>query len=416
MKKIFILAACVVALASSCADHSKMPAHLYCEKDASRLYNNPEAEMDTLSYAAGMNLGLVLSIQNADFDIDVEHMIAILDKELARDYVGQQELDAHNQFLSEFSSARVRPFMMAKQMNMRTNTDRPDTLLLPELYDETYTKDRFENAFGSMMANSVRQQHLPVNLYWVYVAMRDADKVTDRSEIDSIMRITEQELISVMGNYTQKEAGTYNAELANKWYNRVASKDGVVPMCDSNDAPIGVYYRINNPGGELHPENSTDSIAVKYAVYSRTGRLLESNQTFVESLVKKRKQTEQNTMLPDSLREIYLKQIDQEIANSAIRKLPLNRFLQKDIQNAVKLIGKGGSITVWMDATRAMGYRASRILPMNEGVVINVELLDVKPVVPAVMPRAVTSKMIVKDEANKASTIVPVKPTTQPAK
>lgn len=420
MKKIFISVACVLALAS-CADHSKMPAHLYCEKDASRLYNNPEAELDTLSYAAGMNLGLVLSIQNADFDIDVEEIIAVLDRELAKDFVEQKELDKHNQYLSEFSNARVRPYMMAKQTNSRIKTDCPDTLSLPAIYDETYTQERFVNAFGAMMANAVRTQHLPANLYWVFEAMRDADKVTDRTEIDSVMRITEQQLIATMTNYTQKELSGYNSQLANNWYNRVATMEGVESMCDDTNTPIGVYYRINNRGGELCPVNATDSIAVKYAVYSRTGRLLESNQTFIDNLQKQRKQTLENKMLPDSLRTRYLKQIDEEIAKSDIRKLPLNRFLQKDIQNAMKLIGKGGSITIWMDAVRALGYRANRILPVNEGVVINIELLDVKTNIPMPTPRTVTSKAIITDESKgeqsqKASTVLPVKKLSKPAK
>ncbi len=400
MKKIFILAACVLTLAS-CADHAKKPV-LYCEKDASRLYNNPEAEMDTLSYAAGMNLGLVLSIQNADFDIDTEKMIAVLDKELKKPFVEQEYLDGHNKFLGEFSNARVRPYMMAKQMNSRVETDCPDTLNLPAIYDETYTKDRFIEAFGAMMANSVRQQRLPVNLHWVYKAMRDAAKVTDKSEIDSIMGITEQQLISVMSGYVQQELPSYNSELTKKWCERVATKEGVQPMLDSKENPTGVYYRINNLGHKEDILSPIDSIAVKYEVYSRTGKLLESNQTFVDNLKKQREQVMENKMMPDSLRNTYIKQIDEEIAKSVVRKLPLNRFMQKDIQDAIKLIGKGGSVTLWMDASRALGYRATRVLPANEGVVVNVELLDVKRVKPVITPRTISPKNADNADANKA--------------
>ena len=412
MKKIFILAACVLTLAS-CADHAKKPA-LYCEQDVTRLYNNPEAEMDTLSYAAGMNLGLVLSIQNADFDIDVEKMIAILDKELAKPAVEQEYLDDHNKFLGEFSNARVRPYMMAKQRNARIVTDCPDTLSLPAIYDETYTMDRFFESFGAMMANSVRQQRLPVNLHWVYKAMRDAANVTDKSEIDSIMLITEQQLISVMSSYMQQDLPNYNAELAKQWYERVATKEGVQPMLDKNEKPTGVYYRINNPGSEGGILNFPDSIAVKYAVYSRTGKLLESNQTFVDNLMTQREQVLENKMMNDSIRNTYLKQIDQEIANSVIRKLPLNRFMQRDVQEAIKLIGKGGSVTMWLDASRAFGYRASRILPSNEGVVVNVELLDVKSVKPTITPRTVSPSK--SDNAKKASATAPLKKLEQPKK
>jgi hypothetical protein len=321
---------------------------------------------------------------------------------LKKPFVEQEYLDGHNKFLGEFSNARVRPYMMAKQMNSRVETDCPDTLNLPAIYDETYTKDRFIEAFGAMMANSVRQQRLPVNLYWVYKAMRDAGNVTDKSEIDSVMSITEQQLISVMSNYVQQELPNYNAELTKKWCERVATKEGVKPMLDSKENPTGVYYRINNTGAEGDILSPIDSIAVKYEVYSRTGKLLESNQTFVDNLKKQREQVLENKMMPDSLRNTYLKQIDEEIAKSVVRKLPLNRFMQKDIQDAVKLIGKGGSVTLWMDASRALGYRAGRVVPINEGVVVNVELLDTKAVKPMIMPRTVSPQNVDNADANKA--------------
>ena len=150
--------------------------------------------------------------------------------------------------------------------------------------------------------------------------------------------------------------------------------------------PMGVYYRVNNAGGDVKPVNATDSIAVKYAVYSRTGKLLESNQMFIDNLKKQREQMEGNKMMPDSLRQVYIKQIDQEIAKSEVRQLPLNRFMQKDVQDALKFVGAGGSVTVWLDAAKAFGFRASRIVPVNEGVVVNVELLDLKTIAPAPMP------------------------------
>ena len=103
-------------------------------------------------------------------------------------------------------------------------------------------------------------------------------------------------------------------------------------------------------------------------------------------------------MMPDSMRQKYLKQIDDEIANSAIRKLSLNTFMQVDVQNALKLIGNEGSITIWMNAAKALGYRANRMLPMNEAVVVNVELLDVKTVKPT--PQPVTNHITVPAKGN----------------
>lgn len=391
MKKIFIFAAFVSSLVA-CSEAQK-PVELYCEQEVSRLYNDPNAEMDTLSYAAGMNIGLVVSLQNADFELDSDAVIAILSEELEKVSVDEAVLEEHNAYLQEYSNERVRPFMMAKQANARVVTDCPDTLKLPALYDETYTKERFTTSFANMMANAVRQQHINANLHWVYQAVRDAQAVESKDDIDSKMRITEKQFFTVMNDYMYNDLPIHTAELAQKWFERVETKEGVNAMVDAEGNKTGVLYRVNNAGRDVKPQNDTDSIAVKYAVYSRTGKLLESNQMFIDNLTKQREQMENNKMMPDSMRQVYIKQIDDEIAKSEIRQLPLNRFMQADVQKALKLIGKGGSITVWMDATKALGYRASRILPSNEGVVINVELLDVKTIEPT--PQPVTNQITV---------------------
>lgn len=390
MKKILIFAACVATLAA-CSEAPK-PV-LYCENPVSRLYNDPNAEMDTLSYAAGMNLGLVISLQNADFDLDSEAMIAILDKELQKSAADEEALEKYNAYLEEYSNERVRNFMMAKQANSRIVTDCPDTLSLPALYDETYTKERFAEAFGGMMSNVVRQQQLPVNLHWVYQAIRDAANVKTKEDINKFMRLEEQTLFTVMSGYMQKDLPEYTKELVAEWFERVSAQENVVAMLDAKENKTGVYYRINHAGGDRKPVNDTDSIAVKYAVYSRNGKLLESNEMFVDNLKKQREQISNNQMIPDSMRQNYLKQIDAEIENSVIRKLPLNRFMQKDVQEALKLVGNGGNITLWMDGVKALGYRASRIMPANEAVAINVELLDVKSVKPT--PKPVTNKITI---------------------
>ncbi len=394
MKKILILAAAVVAFVS-CKEAAPAGPECYFDKEVSRLYNDPNAEMDTLSYAAGMNVGLVISLQNADFDIDTESVIKQLDKELKVLVSNQDELDELNEYLSKFSAERVRPFMMAKHANARVVTDRPDTLSLPDLYDETYTREAFTEALVTVFADGMRKQRLPVNLHWVYKAMRDATGVEAKTDIDSVMALPERTFMDVMSKYVQIELPAHNLQLTEQWFERVAAQQDVVPMTNAEGEPTGVYYRINKAGGEVKPFNDTDSIAVKYEVYSRTGKLLESNATFIKGLKKQREQIANNKMLPDSMRQAYIDQIDAEIKESALRRLPLNRFMTKDVQNALKLVGDGGDITVWLDANKAFGMRAARILPVNDAAVVNVELVEVKTIKPT--PRPVTN-MIVPDK------------------
>jgi hypothetical protein len=385
MRRLFIMATAVVAIVS-CKEATPTGPEYYFDKEVSRLYNDPTAEMDTLSYAAGMNLGLVMSLQNADFDIDTEAIIAGLDKELKSTVTDQKRFDKVNEYMTEYSTNIVSPYMRTKQMNSRIVTDRPDTLSLPELYNETYTREAFADALVVIFADGMRKQRLPINLHWAYQAIRDAKAVESKEDIDTVMALCEAKFKEVLSGYVQRTLPAYNLELSQQWLERVSAKSGVEELTSANGEPAGVYYRINRQGGTVKPENDTDSIGVKYAVYSRTGKLLESNEMFIDNLKKQREQVSNNKMLPDSIRNNYIKQIDEEIAKSDIRQLPLERFMQKDVQSALKLVGKGGNITMWMDATKAFGYRAGRLLPANEGVVINVELLDLKTIAPALKP------------------------------
>lgn len=416
MKKILIFASLLVAL-TSCNDAAvqEQPKEFYFDREVSRLYNDPQAEMDTLSYATGMNLGLVLSLQNADFDIDTEQFISKLDAELKSVTTNADAFEQSNQYLTDFASQRIRPYMFAKQANARVVTERPDTLTLPALYDEEFTMDKFVSAFTCVVSDSMRKQRLPVNLHWVYKAIRDAAVIESEAEVDSVMALTMQEFRTTLADYTYNELPAYNAEIANQWYERVSQQHDVEVLLNANGAPKGVYYRIDNVGGEVKPVNTTDSIAVKYEVYSRTGQLLESNELFITNLKKQREQLANNTMMPDSMRNVYMQQIDREIENSVVRTLPLAQFMQPGVQEVLKLIGEGGAVTMWMGADKAFGHRASRILPLNEGVVVYVELLSVETILPK--PQPISGRMMTVPQQNrpaKASqkfsqpTIVPV--------
>ena len=416
MKKILFFAT-VAALLVSCgaATTSKTPDY-YFDEEVSRLYNDPNAEMDTLSYAAGMNMGLVISLQNADFGVDTEEVIALIDEELKNPVTDKAKFDEVNEYMTNYSMEIVRPYMMAKRANERVETDRPDTLSLPELYTETYTRENFTEAMVVVFADAMRKQRLSVNLHWVYQAMRDATAVKDKSEIDSLMAIPERRFMTVLADYMHQELPAYNLELSEKWFANIATKSNVEALNNAKGEATGAYYRINRAGGETKPTTDNDTIAVKYAVYSRTGTLLESNETFTEQLTKQREMILNNKMLDESMRQKQLEQIDAELANSEVRRLPLKVFMQKDVQTALKLIGDSGSITIWMDAKQALGFRATRLLPVNEAVVVDVELIEVKnmPIVP--LPTSNVVRLPAKDAIKEGAAPAAGKVAPQTAK
>lgn len=390
MRKIFIFAACLATLAS-CIEQEQQPIKLYCEHEVSRLYNTPDAEMDTLSYATGMNLGLVASLNFNDFGLNMDEVISVLDEYAGRE-ISEETINEWNEYMQEFGQERIQPYMMAKQAQSRIETDRPDTLTLPTLYDETYTKEKMTEYVGIMSAHQLFMQRIPANLTWVYKAMRDAAQVNDASEIDSLMSITQLDFNNTLSNYHRVVAPSYNKELADNWLEMVSNQPNVHMF--SNEKSI--YYRVNNQGDDSKPVNASDTIAIKYAVYSRTGRDIESNATYAKRLEQQKKMYENHPMLPDSVRTQYATQFDEMIAESDVMEFKFDRLMSADVQELLKHIGEGGSITIWGSGAEILGYynRTIQQIPANEAVVVNIELVDVVTVDPlSIQPQAVPMNM-----------------------
>jgi hypothetical protein len=393
MKKILFFALCAITLAS-CSEENPT-VELYCEKPTKEFYTDKNAELDTLSYATGMNYGLGLNLgSTAEFDIDIEAIINTMATELKKNEADEKTTKEHQEWMRNFSMKRANPYMLTKQFNSQIKTDRPDTLALPALFDEEFTRDMFQTIMATNMANAVREQNMPINLHWTFEAMRDSEKVGTPQEIDSVMRITEKEFNTTLQNYFTVKMPANNLERSMAWYKKVASKPNVKSFeITDRPVPLTVYYRVNKAGNGTKPENRTDSIAVKYSVYSRTGKLLESNQSQIDALDAKIKAVKESKMLQDSVRNITIANFEKEKEQWVIRKVTFDRFMQADVREVLKHFGAGSNITMWMPATSALHPMAARNLAPNEAVVVNVELVGVKTIEPKVMPAMMNTKV-----------------------
>ena len=80
MKKIFVML-CAVAALVSCGNGER---EFYFEGFENRVYNNPEAEFDTLSYAVGMNMGLSMVLHPAGNIFDLDLVAKTFNEEMSR--------------------------------------------------------------------------------------------------------------------------------------------------------------------------------------------------------------------------------------------------------------------------------------------------------------------------------------------
>lgn len=406
MKKIFIAAFSLVALIS-CGGGDKQ---MYFDNDMSRIYNDATAELDTLSYAVGMNVGLGLSLQNSHLELDNDILLATLDEVLSAKELDMAMLESNSELMTRYNNEISRPYMMAKRSQAMIQTDRRDTLKLPEVYNEEFTREKVAEMYGRDVAGYITKLALPVNAYWVYKAIEDAAAVDSPKNIDSMMSITGNDVRTHMSNYVKDDWAKYNLERTRAWLKSIAEQDGVHQMIVEEDT---LYYRVDVAGHGLRPMNIVDTVAFSYEVFTRSGRSVESTAKRVEALRNNLEQARTKMFFPDSAkREAHIKQLEEQIAKVENLRIPLSSSIIKGSQYALKHVSEGGEITIWMPASLAYGERGNRAVGPNDGIVMCVKLNGVTHVDPEaeIEPKGKAAEVSKPMKAGNSSvTVMPAK-------
>lgn len=368
MKKLlFVFVA--AALAVSCGGRD-----YYFAKEQSYAYNDPEAEFDTLSYAVGMNLGLNVSLNYGEAGMTIEPLKEAFTAEINKSTVDHDFLDANREVLNAFSDERMRPYMMAKRMAMFTkDTTKKE---LPALFDEEYSAERIATALGHDMAQYIRNTMSKVNLHYLFQAMDDAMKVEDQAVIDDYMQISTMQLRDVMQSYYGKELPTEINNFSKEWLRGISKKGDVEMFAVGADT---LYYRVENPGSELRPTNDYDTISFRYEGYTCRGVLFESTAKRAADVRKQIAKMQADTTMSEDKRAERLAKLEEQVLKAEQPTIPLSQFRVPGAIEAMKKIGAGGEITVWMPAELAYGARGNRAVLPNEAIVMHIELKDVKP-------------------------------------
>ncbi|MBR2436722.1 MAG: FKBP-type peptidyl-prolyl cis-trans isomerase [Alistipes sp.] len=379
MKKLlFVFVA--AALAVSCGGRD-----YYFAEAQSYAYNDPEAEFDTLSYAVGMNLGLNVSLNYGEAGMTIEPLKEAFNAEINKRDVDQDFLEANREVLNTFSTERMRPYAMAKRMAMFTkDTTKKE---LPALFDEEYSAERIATALGHDMAQYIRNTMSKVNLHYLFQAMDDAMKVESQAVIDDYMQISTMQLRDVMQSYYGKELPAEINNFSKEWLRGISKKGDVEMFAVGADT---LYYRVENPGSELRPTNDYDTISFRYEGYTCRGVLFESTAKRAADVRKQIAKMQADTTMSEDKRAERLAKLEEQALKAEQPTIPLSQFRVPGAIEAMKKIGAGGEITVWMPAELAYGARGNRAVLPNEAIVMHIELKDVKPGVeipkPAIKP------------------------------
>lgn len=332
MKKVLTFAAVVAASLSMVACGS-----------------NNGKQIDSLSYAIGADLGLNLSLGMKDFDLDREIVIANI-KEFYKsgDVMGEEIMEVRNQMM-QYQYTILMPYMYAKRSQDMLGSDQPDTLpALPELYNEEFTREKVSEMMGKNMGAAVKGVDADINMKHVLMAIEDAKRVEEPVHIDSLMRLTQEQMQNVFQRHAEnmrakaqaerEKALKENAELSEKWLSEIEKQEGV------QKTESGLLYRIDREGEGAQATADTDVVLVNYEGKNRVGEVFDSSYERNEPI-----------------------------------SFPLNGVI-KGWTEGMKLVKAGGQITLWIPSALAYGENgAGANIGPNEALEFKVELLEVNP-------------------------------------
>ena len=310
--------------------------------------NNNGKQIDSLSYAIGADLGLNLSLGMKDFDLDREIVIANI-KEFYKngDVEGEEIKEVRNQMM-QYQYTVLMPYMYAKRAQDMLGSDQPDTLpALPELFNEEYTRENVSTMMGKNMGAAVKGVDADINMKHVLMAIEDAKRVEEPVHIDSLMRLTQEQMQSVFQRHAEnmrakaqaerEKALVENAKLSDEWLAEVEKQEGV------QKTESGLLYRIDREGDGAQATADTDVVLVNYEGKNRAGKVFDSSYEREEPI-----------------------------------SFPLNGVI-KGWTEGMKLVKAGGQITLWIPSALAYGENgAGANIGPNEALEFKVELISVK--------------------------------------
>ena len=311
--------------------------------------NNNAKQIDSLSYAIGADIGLNLSLGMKDFDLDREVVLANIEEFYKSGDVEGKEIKEVREKMMQYQYSLLMPYMFAKRSQDRIASDQPDTLPeLPALFNEEFTREAVSAMMGKNMGAAVKGVDADIKIKDVFRAIDDAANVTEPVFIDSLMRMTQEQMNGVFRAHADRVrakaeaernlAVVENSKASQKWLSKIEKKDGV------QKTESGLLYRIDREGDGAQATLDTDVVLVNYEGKTRDGKVFDSSYERGEPI-----------------------------------SFPLNGVI-KGWTEGMKLVKAGGQITLWIPSELAYGENgAGSDIGPNEALEFKVELLEVNP-------------------------------------
>ncbi|MBQ3259542.1 MAG: FKBP-type peptidyl-prolyl cis-trans isomerase [Alistipes sp.] len=297
------------------------------------------SELDTLSYALGANIGYGMAYEMSDIPFDMKEIAkgideAAMDKadqtqeeaiELLRDYFMVKRGERTQAIMAE--RAKADSIRLAGGDSTRVEYPVAD----PAMFETEEEREALSYAFGVDVGTNVKNSGIPIQLYWLNKGIADIREGNGK--------LTEDEINEFLQNYFMVVRPQQIAERSAAWLAQVEKKSGV------KKTESGLLYKVVKAGDEnVKATDDRDIVVVHYKGTTDDGTVFDSSYDRGEPA-----------------------------------EFPLDRVIPGWTEG-MKLVGKGGKITLWLPSDLAYGPRgAGRNIGPNQALQFEVELLDVKP-------------------------------------
>ncbi|MFR9619767.1 MAG: FKBP-type peptidyl-prolyl cis-trans isomerase [Rikenellaceae bacterium] len=358
MKKVVVTALVLgAAVICSCSSQQQAKQSGIVKGDASKL--------DTLSYALGSNIASSIKYQMPDLPLSFSDMAEGVET-AALTSNGMSHEEAITILQTYFMETRpVRAELVDEKRNaadsvaLANGTSAEDVAAAraalvadADMFESEAQRSEVSFAFGIDLGTNLSNEDLPLQVYWINKGMSDVNNN------ESVM--SEEAVMEYLQNYFTV---VRPAELMKQSLEKLAEVEKLPGVVKTES---GLMYRIDKEGdNSVVATNDSDVVKVNY-----TGRLLRNNEVFDSS------------RFEDTSAEMLemLKMRDPEGYNQDRPiEFPLNGVIAGWTEG-MKLVGKGGRISLWIPAELAYGAQgAGSAIGPNEALYFDIELLDVNP-------------------------------------
>lgn len=338
-KTILSFAACAfAAMAISCSSND------YLKKEG--ITTGDKAKMDTLSYIIGSNVGnQIINGIVAQTQADYETIVSALEETIT----DSDAIEVCGVEICKDSIENIGRKYLGADFDNRVRAAANDSTA--QIYTSEDEKKIISTFFGAMFGYNLADSGLPLQTTWLKAGIEDTKNKS--------AKIDQNTMMSFMNNYYMTRIPAENSAKSQEWLAMIEKQDGV------QKTESGILYKIEKAGNNATKATSDeDVVKVIYTGRDFYGQVFDSNRW--DDMTDQRKQM------------VKMYQPDQEGKDSPI-EFPLNGVI-KGWTEGMKLIGKGGKITLWIPAELAYGERgAGQNIGPNMALRFDVELLEVNP-------------------------------------